>query len=40
MGSADLMERKLDRRVETLVLVRDAGISRHMREVIFARLPS
>jgi polyphosphate kinase len=35
MGSADLMERNLDRRVETLVLVRDAGIARHVREVIF-----
>jgi polyphosphate kinase len=35
MGSADLMERNLDRRVETLVLVRDAGIARHMRDVIF-----
>jgi polyphosphate kinase len=29
------MERNLDRRVETLVLVRDAGIARHMRDVIF-----
>ena len=35
MGSADLMERNLDRRVETLVQVRDAGIARHVREVIF-----
>ena len=35
MGSADLMERNLDRRVETLVLVRDAGIARHMRDVVF-----
>ena len=35
VGSADLMERNLDRRVETLVLVRDAGIARHVREVIF-----
>ena len=35
IGSADLMERNLDRRVETLVLVRDAGIARHMRDVIF-----
>ena len=35
MGSADLMERNLDRRVETLVLVRDAGIARHVRDVIF-----
>ena len=29
------MERNLDRRVETLVLVRDAGIARHVRDVIF-----
>ena len=29
------MERNLDRRVETLVLVRDAGIVRHVRDVIF-----
>ena len=35
IGSADLMERNLDRRVETLVLVRDAGIARHVRDVIF-----
>ena len=35
LGSADLMERNLDRRVETLVPVRDAGIARHMRDVVF-----
>ena len=35
IGSADLMERNLDRRVETLVPVRDAGIARHMRDVVF-----
>jgi polyphosphate kinase len=29
------MERNLDRLVETLVLVRDAGFARHMRDVIF-----
>jgi polyphosphate kinase len=35
LGSADLMERNLDRRVEALVPVRDVGIARHIREVIF-----
>ena len=35
LGSADLMERNLDRRVETLVPVRDVGIARHIREVVF-----
>jgi polyphosphate kinase len=35
IGSADLMERNLNRRVETLVLVRDSGIARHVRDVIF-----
>jgi polyphosphate kinase len=35
IGSADLMERNLDRRVEALVLVRDSGIARHVRDVIF-----
>jgi polyphosphate kinase len=35
IGSADLMERNLNRRVETLVLVRDTGIARHVRDVIF-----
>ena len=29
------MERNLDRRVETLCSVRDAGIARHMRDVVF-----
>ncbi len=34
MGSADLMERNLDRRVETLCRVRDAAIMRHLRDVV------
>jgi polyphosphate kinase len=34
IGSADLMERNLDRRVETLVPVRDAEIRRHLRDVV------
>ena len=35
IGSADLMERNLDRRVETLVRIRDASIARHLRDVVF-----
>ena len=34
IGSADLMERNLDRRVETLCRVRDASITRHIRDVV------
>jgi polyphosphate kinase len=34
IGSADLMERNLDRRVETLTPVRDAEILEHMRDVV------
>ena len=34
VGSADLMERNLDRRVETLCLVRDRSIVRHIRDTI------
>ena len=34
IGSADLMERNLDRRVETLVPVRDAEIRGHLRDVV------
>ncbi len=34
IGSADLMERNLDRRVETLTPVRDPELLRHMRDVI------
>ncbi|HXG55805.1 MAG TPA: polyphosphate kinase 1 [Vicinamibacterales bacterium] len=34
IGSADLMERNLDRRVEALVPVRDADIRTHIREVV------
>ena len=35
IGSADLMERNLDRRVETLVPVRDREILRQLRDVVF-----
>ena len=34
IGSADLMERNLDRRVETLCRVRDRSIVRHLRDVV------
>ena len=34
IGSADLMERNLDRRVETLCRVHDAGIARELRHVV------
>jgi polyphosphate kinase len=34
IGSADLMERNLDRRVETLVPVRDPDILEHLRDVV------
>ena len=34
IGSADLMERNLDRRVETLVPVRDPEIREHLRDVV------
>ncbi|MGE3577823.1 MAG: polyphosphate kinase 1 [Vicinamibacterales bacterium] len=34
IGSADLMERNLDRRVETLCPVRDPGLRAHLRDVV------
>jgi polyphosphate kinase len=34
LGSADLMERNLDRRVEVLVPVLDAGMRQHLRDVV------
>jgi polyphosphate kinase len=34
LGSADLMERNLDRRVEVVFPVDDPGLSRHLREVV------
>jgi polyphosphate kinase len=35
VGSADLMERNLDRRVETLCPVKDGAIAAHLRDVVF-----
>ena len=34
MGSADLMDRNLDRRVETLCRVTDAELAAHLRDVV------
>jgi polyphosphate kinase len=36
LGSADLMERNLDRRVETLTPIRDSEIVDHLRDVVLA----
>jgi polyphosphate kinase len=36
IGSADLMERNLDRRVETLTPIRDTEILDHVRDVVLA----
>ena len=36
IGSADLMERNLDRRVEVMVPVRDEGIRAHLRDVVLS----
>jgi polyphosphate kinase len=38
IGSADLMERNLDRRVEVMTPVHDAGIRTHLRDVVLAAL--
>ena len=38
IGSADLMERNLDRRVETLCYVRDPGVRNHLRDVVLATM--
>ena len=38
IGSADLMERNLDRRVEVLCPVRDPDIRQHLRDVVLDAL--
>ncbi len=38
IGSADLMERNLDRRVEALCPVHDAAIRQHLRDVVLRAL--
>lgn len=40
IGSADLMERNLDRRVEVLCPVADSGIKRHLRDTVLEALLS
>jgi polyphosphate kinase len=40
IGSGDLMERNLDRRVEVITPVNDAGIKRHLRDVVLESLLS
>ena len=40
IGSADLMERNLDRRVETLCYVRNPGVRNHLRDVVLATMLS
>ena len=36
IGSADLMERNLDRRVEVLCPIRDRRLAEHLRDVVLA----
>ena len=38
LGSADLMERNLDRRVEVVCPVKDAAIKRHLRDIVLETL--
>ncbi|MBA3269659.1 MAG: RNA degradosome polyphosphate kinase, partial [Acidobacteria bacterium] len=40
MGSGDLMERNLDRRVEVITPVQDAAVKRHLRDVVLEALLS
>ena len=37
IGSADLMERNLDRRVEVLCHVRDTGLKSHLHDVVLEK---